>query len=94
MSSSSSSSSSSSAIESNTLSNVEGKTYTKPGQSFPTPSPGSADRVFYESLLREKPDSELALEWCVKHGTALEGTDAQQLFERWNLVKQRKGRKP
>lgn len=31
--------------------------YTKPGQTLPTPSPGSGDRVFYESLLKENPDS-------------------------------------
>lgn len=43
--------------------------YSKPGQILPTPSPGSADRVFYSTLLQEKPESEMALEWCVKHGT-------------------------
>ena len=61
--------------------------YTKLGQTLPTPSPGSADRVFYETLLKEKPKSEMALEWCVKHGTALEGTESNELFERWNAVR-------
>jgi hypothetical protein len=35
---------------------------TKPGQRFPTPSPGNGDRVFYESLLVQRPDSEMAQE--------------------------------
>jgi hypothetical protein len=28
----------------------------KPGQKFVTPSPGYSDRVFYESLLEQRPD--------------------------------------
>ena len=28
----------------------------KPGQKFPQPTPGAADRVFYETLLEQKPD--------------------------------------
>ena len=28
----------------------------KPGQKFPQPTPGAADRVFYESLLKQRPD--------------------------------------
>ncbi len=41
----------------------------KPGQKFPTPSPGHGDRVFYESLFGEKGlKSEMALCWCVEHG--------------------------
>ena len=35
----------------------------KPGQKFPTPSPGYGDRVFYETLLRHRPDSIMAQEW-------------------------------
>lgn len=35
----------------------------KPGQKFPTPTPGFGDRVFYETLYRQKPDSEMAQEW-------------------------------
>ena len=37
----------------------------KPGQKFPTPTPGFGDRVFYETLLRQRPDSAMAQEWCV-----------------------------
>ena len=40
----------------------------KPGQKYPTPTPGFGDRVFYETLLRQRPDSEMAQEWCVNYG--------------------------
>jgi hypothetical protein len=32
----------------------------KPGQKYPTPAPANGDRVFYESLLEQKPSSEMA----------------------------------
>ena len=67
--------------------------FTKPGQKFPTPSPGSGDRVFYESLLQEKPESEMALLWCVEHGTALEGEASEELFQRLQTVRTKKGSK-
>ena len=35
----------------------------KPGQKFPTPTPGNGDRVFYETLFRQRPDSEMAQDW-------------------------------
>jgi hypothetical protein len=34
----------------------------KPGQKFQTPTAGSGDRVFYETLLRQRPDSAMAQE--------------------------------
>mmetsp|Transcript_20198 Transcript_20198/g.56293 ORF Transcript_20198/g.56293 Transcript_20198/m.56293 type:complete len:113 (-) Transcript_20198:1634-1972(-) len=40
----------------------------KPGQKFPTPTPGFGDRVFYESLLKQRPDSLMAQEWCINYG--------------------------
>jgi hypothetical protein len=40
----------------------------KPGQKFPQPTPGAADRVFYESLLGQRPDSQMAKVWCLEHG--------------------------
>ena len=49
--------------------------YTKPGQKFPTPAPGAGERVFYESLLEEKPKSFMALTWAVEHGLAFEGAE-------------------
>ncbi|EJK64950.1 hypothetical protein THAOC_14261 [Thalassiosira oceanica] len=33
----------------------------KPGQKHPTPTPGNGDRVFYETLLKQRPDSHMAL---------------------------------
>jgi hypothetical protein len=40
----------------------------KPGQKYPQPSPGAGDRVFYESLLEQRPDSLMAMQWCVEYG--------------------------
>jgi hypothetical protein len=31
-------------------------------------SPGSGDFVFYQTLYKEKPESNMALVWCVEHG--------------------------
>ncbi|KAA0151485.1 hypothetical protein FNF27_08067 [Cafeteria roenbergensis] len=42
--------------------------YAKYGQRMPTPSPGSGDRVFYESLYKENPASNMAVVWMVEHG--------------------------
>lgn len=60
---------------------------TLPGQKFPTPSPGNGDRVFYESLLEQRPDSEMAQEWCVLYGI-LDEKRAAQLYA---LMSKRKG---
>lgn len=62
-------------------------TLTLPGQKFPTPSPGNGDRVFYESLLEQRPDSEMAQEWCVLYGI-LDEKRAAQLYA---LISKRKG---
>ena len=35
----------------------------KPGQKFPTPTPGNGDCVFYKTLLRQRPESIMAQEW-------------------------------
>ncbi|OQS04513.1 hypothetical protein THRCLA_03261, partial [Thraustotheca clavata] len=50
----------------------------KPGQKHPTPSPGFADRVFYESLLRQNPESKMAKKWCIEYGV-LEWDEAAAL---------------
>mmetsp|Transcript_19519 Transcript_19519/g.26785 ORF Transcript_19519/g.26785 Transcript_19519/m.26785 type:complete len:122 (-) Transcript_19519:218-583(-) len=52
----------------------------KPGQKFPTPTPGFGDRVFYETLLRQRPDSAMAQEWCVNYGV-LPSEEAAKLFK-------------
>ena len=58
----------------------------KTGQKFQTPSPGYADRVFYESLLEQRPDSEMAQEWCVQYGILPE----ERAAELWKLICKRK----
>merc|ERR1712196_217835 len=40
----------------------------KIGQRKVTPPPGAGDRVFYESLYRQRPSSFMALKWCVEYG--------------------------
>ena len=61
----------------------------KAGQRYATPSPGSGDRVFYETLLNQKPDSEMAQEWCVAYGV-LDGDRAEVLY---HAILNRKGKK-
>ncbi len=39
-----------------------------PGQKHPTPPMGDASRAFYESLLEQKPNSIMALKWCIEYG--------------------------
>jgi hypothetical protein len=48
------------------------------GQKEPTPTPGVGDRVFYETLLRQRPDSAMAQEWCVRFGV-LHHDEAERL---------------
>lgn len=60
----------------------------KPGQKFPTPSPGSGDRVFYDTLLKQRPDSEMAQEWCVTHGTL----ELEEAIKVYRLICKRKNR--
>uniref|UniRef100_K3XA45 Uncharacterized protein n=1 Tax=Globisporangium ultimum (strain ATCC 200006 / CBS 805.95 / DAOM BR144) TaxID=431595 RepID=K3XA45_GLOUD len=50
----------------------------KPGQKHPTPSPGFADRVFYESLLHQRPESKMAKKWCLEYGV-LKWAEAEAL---------------
>ena len=46
----------------------EDEKITLPGQKYPAPPSNDATRTFYESLLKQKPDSLMAQEWCLKHG--------------------------
>jgi len=39
-----------------------------PGQRNPTPPMGDSSRAFYESLLEQKPNSVMALKWCIDYG--------------------------
>jgi hypothetical protein len=38
----------------------------------PTPPPDDPLRIFYTSLLRQNPDSKMALKWCQDRGLALD----------------------
>ena len=60
---SSSSSSSSTGTDSSLV--VE---LTKPGQRYPMESRASGDFVFYQTLYKENPNSNMALVWCIEHG--------------------------
>ncbi|CAI5730727.1 unnamed protein product [Hyaloperonospora brassicae] len=53
----------------------------KPGQKHPTPSPGFADRVFYESLLQQRPSSRMAQKWCLEYGV-LKWAEAEALCKK------------
>mmetsp|Transcript_42 Transcript_42/g.59 ORF Transcript_42/g.59 Transcript_42/m.59 type:complete len:116 (-) Transcript_42:52-399(-) len=62
----------------------------KIGQKHPTPTPGNGDRVFYETLYKERPTSEMAQEWCVAYGVLSEEEAAKvhkQILKRKGLKK-------
>uniref|UniRef100_A0A7S2WN31 Uncharacterized protein n=1 Tax=Eucampia antarctica TaxID=49252 RepID=A0A7S2WN31_9STRA len=60
----------------------------KPGQKYPTPTPGFGDRVFYETLFRQRPESHMAQEWCLNYGV-LHLDEAAKLYKK---VLKRKGK--
>jgi hypothetical protein len=60
----------------------------KPGQKYPTPSPGSGDRVFYDTLYHQRPESEMAQEWCISHGTL----ELEEAIKTYRLICKRKNR--
>lgn len=62
----------------------------KPGQKHPTPTKGFGDRVFYETLLRQNPKSEMAQEWCVAYGV-LTTQEAEKIYK---MVLKRKKKVP
>lgn len=71
---------------------MDGEVFSKPGQRFPTPSPGSGARVFYETLLQEKPECLMALQWCVDHGIAhSEKGEAEAMYKRLRAKLEGKG---
>ena len=46
--------------------------------------------MFYETLLEQRPDSEMAQEWCVFYGVL----DEEKAFELFKKICKRKGAKP
>ncbi|CAM9843747.1 unnamed protein product [Pylaiella littoralis] len=53
-------------------------------------SQGQADRVFYETLLKQKPESHMAQDWCLSYGVC-GAAEAEELYKR---VCKRKGVQP
>ena len=62
-------------------------TISRPGQKYPTPSPGNGDYVFYETLLKQKPGSHIAQEWCVYYGIL----DEERATALYAVILKRKG---
>ena len=58
----------------------------KKGQRYPTPSPGSGDAVFYSSLLKENPNSPMAIIFVFEHGL-LPNNEHDQLGLKYERVK-------
>ena len=48
---------------------------------FILPSTGNGDRVFYETLLKQKPTSEMAQDWCLSYGI-LDYDEAAKLYKK------------
>ena len=44
------------------------KIFKKPGQKKETPPKNDPLRIFYTSLLKQKQDSKMAMQWCLEHG--------------------------
>jgi hypothetical protein len=42
--------------------------FKKIGQKYPSPAKTESLAKFYLSLLKERPNSSMALKWCVEHG--------------------------
>ena len=48
-----------------------------PGQKYDTPDENDGSRIFYESLLKQNPNSKMAMKWCVEYGV-LDQTQAKK----------------
>ena len=55
-------------IEQQEVEDLDARRYFKEGQRFVTPINGDSTRGFYESLLDEKPESHLAIRYCIENG--------------------------
>ena len=55
-------------IEPQEIEDLDARRYFKEGQRFVTPINGDSTRGFYESLLEEKPESHLAIRYCIENG--------------------------
>jgi hypothetical protein len=64
----------------------DARKYFKEGQRFVTPINGDSTRGFYESLLKEKPNSHLAVRYCVENGL-FSGEKHQGLLKKYYELK-------
>ena len=64
----------------------DARKYFKEGQRFVTPINGDSTRGFYESLLKEKPSSHLAIRYCVENGL-FAGEKHAALLKKYNSLK-------
>ena len=64
----------------------DARKYFKEGQKFVTPINGDSTRGFYESLLKEKPNSHLAIRYCVENGL-FSGEKHQALLKKYYELK-------
>lgn len=67
------------------------KLFRKTGQRYATPMKTDPLCRFYMTLLKQRPDSKMALKWCIEHGTlsekmAVEGTLAIEMQEKAKIV--------
>merc|ERR1712046_90556 len=60
----------------------------KEGQRHPTPPMADATRSFYVSLLEEKPDSKIAIKFCVEYGV-LSLEEHNKLLKRFYKLRER-----
>lgn len=64
----------------------ERKSFNLPGQRHEPPEERDGLRIFYESLYRQRPESEMAQIWMMEHGM-LEHDEAQQVLDRMRQKK-------
>ena len=65
----------------------DARKYFREGQRFVTPVQGDATRGFYESLLEEKPESPMAIRFCIEYGI-LAGDKHQSFAKKYNKLKE------
>ena len=60
----------------------------KDGQKHLTPPVADATRAFYVSLLQEKPDSAIAIRYCVEYGV-MSAEEHKKLLKKYNHLKEK-----
>merc|ERR1712232_1222544 len=58
----------------------------KESQKSVTPPVADPTRGFYESLLKEKPDSKIAIKWCIENGV-FPKEEHNKLLKKYNKLK-------